>query len=187
MYRQIIYKCCLLLSTFIFTSYIKDTNIYQTTTGNIDFRSVAKLEVIKASSHELVGIIDINKLSFSFSVNMRSFKGFNSPLQQEHFYEKYIETDIFPTATYKGKIIEEIDLSKNGTYTLRTKGSFLLHGVKQERIIKSDIIVKDGKLTVTCSFKILLSDYNIPIPKVVNQKLANEISVTVNAVLFPRQ
>ncbi len=167
-------------------SFVNTPVVFETTTGRIDFKSVAKLEIIKASSAELVGLIDIDKLNFSFSVNMRSFKGFNGALQQEHFYEKYVETDTYPLATFKGKIIEEPDLTKNGVYSVRTKGIFTLHGIGQERIIKSEITVKDNKITIKSTFKIYLVEHNIPIPKVVNQKLANEIAVEVNAILMPR-
>lgn len=186
MFVKIIHRFVILSTLSLLYSFSSAPVVFETTKGRIDFKSVAKLEIIKASSAELVGLLDIDKLNFSFSVSMRSFKGFNSPLQQEHFYEKYIETDIYPTATYKGKIIEEPDLTKNGTYTLRTKGIFTLHGVAQERIIKSDITVKDSKISVRSVFKVYLSEHNIPIPKVVNQKLANEISVEVNAMLLPR-
>ncbi len=183
---KIISHFAIIILTVSISSFVNTPVVFETTTGRIDFKSVAKLEIIKASSAELVGLIDIDKLNFSFSVNMRSFKGFNGALQQEHFYEKYIETDIYPVATYKGKIIEEPDLSKSGTYAVRTKGMFTLHGISQERIIKSEITVKDNKITIKSSFKVFLAEHNIPIPKVVNQKLANEIAVDVNAVLIPR-
>jgi hypothetical protein len=35
---------------------------------------------------------------------------------QEHFYENYLEREKFPTSTYKGEIIGDYDLDKNGTY-----------------------------------------------------------------------
>jgi hypothetical protein len=53
---------------------------------------------------------------------MRSFQGFNSPLQKEHFNENYVESDKFPEASFKGKIIEDQDLTVDGTYELRAKG-----------------------------------------------------------------
>lgn len=186
MLNKIIHHTIFLLTLNLLYSFRPAPAVYETTTGRIDFKSVARLEIIKATSTELVGLLDIDKRNFSFSVNMRSFDGFNSPLQRDHFYEKYIETDKYPQATYKGKIIEEPDLAKNGTYTIRTKGLFTLHGVSQERIIRSIITVKDSKVSIRSSFKVYLSEHNIPIPKVVNQKLANEISVDVNALLSPR-
>ena len=160
--------------------------IYQTATSRIDFRSDAPLEIIRASSNEMLGLIDISKKNFSFKVVIRSFQGFNSPLQKEHFNENYLESDKFPEASFKGKIIEDTDLTVDGTYQLRAKGILTIHNVSQERIIKSDVTVKHNMITVHSNFTVLLSDHNIPIPKVVYQKLANEIKVDVNASWEPR-
>lgn len=149
--------------------------------GEIRIKSDAPLEMIEASSRQLKGVIDITGRSFSFSVNTRSIQGFNSPLQQEHFYENYMETSKSPVSTFKGKIIEQIDLSVDGNYQLRAKGLLNIHGVEQERIIKADVKVKGEIITVTSSFTVPLSDHNITIPKIVYQKIAEEILVTVTA------
>ena len=161
-------------------------SIYQTVNGKISFSSEAPLELIKASSGGLIGLLDNDKRTFSFKISIRSFDGFNSPLQKEHFNENYMESDKFPEASFKGKIIEETDLGADGTYEIRAKGSLTIHGVVQERIIKTTVTVKDKKIIVSGSFTVLLSDHNIPVPIVVYKKLANEIKVEVNAVLEPR-
>lgn len=149
--------------------------------GEIRVKSDAPLELIEASSRQLKGVIDITGRSFSFSVNTRSIQGFNSPLQQEHFYENYMETSKYPVSTFKGKIIEQVDLSVDGNYQLRAKGLLNVHGVEQERIIKADVKVKGEIITVTSSFTVPLTDHNITIPKIVYQKIAEEILVTVTA------
>ena len=161
-------------------------SIYQTTSGKIAFSSEAPLELIRASSTELIGLLDNDKKAFSFKINIRSFQGFNSPLQREHFNENYLESDKYPEGSFKGKIIEEADLSKDGEYEVRAKGILLIHGVAQERIIKANVTVKNNKITITAKFSVLLSDHNIPIPIVVYKKLANEIKVEMNATLEPR-
>ncbi len=149
--------------------------------GIISIKSDAPLELIEASSNQLKGVIDITGRSFSFSVNNRSFKGFNSKLQQEHFYENYIEAGKYPQSTFKGKIIEQVDLSVDGNYQVRAKGVLNIHGIDQERIIKADIKVKGGLITVTSSFTVPLTDHNITIPKIVYQKIAEEVMVSVSA------
>jgi polyisoprenoid-binding protein YceI len=162
------------------------SQIYTITSGRISFRSDAPLEVIRASSTDLIGLIDIMKKNFSFKITVHSFQGFNSPLQKEHFNENYMESDKYPEASFKGKIIEDVDLSADGTYQVRTKGILTIHNMPQERIIQSDVTVKQHIITLHSTFTVLLSDHNIPIPMVVNQKLANEIKVEVNATLEPR-
>lgn len=155
--------------------------VYKVTNGSIAFRSDAPLEMIKASSDELAGLVDTDRKQFAFRIKMNSFKGFNSLLQKEHFNENYMESDKFPYAAFEGKLIEDIDYSKQGTYNVRAKGNFTVHGVTQERIIKVDLTIKDKSISVRSTFTVLLADHNITIPKVVHEKLASEIKVDVKA------
>ena len=151
--------------------------------GKITFKSDAPLEVIQAKSNKLRGVIDTAKQSFAWTVEIKTFEGFNSPLQREHFNENYMESKKYPKASFVGKIIEHIDFQKNGTYTVRAKGKLNIHGVEQERIIKSQLEVKDNKIRVQASFSVPLAEHNITVPKIVYQKIAEEIVVTVDAEL----
>ena len=186
--RLAIYKNIVFAAAVLMVSGLKSqpVTIYHTTSGRIDFRSDAPLEIIRASSNDLLGVLDISKNNFSFKVVLRSFEGFNSPLQKEHFNENYLESDKYPEASFKGKIIEDADLTVDGTYEVRAKGNLTIHNVIQERIIKCAVTVKNKIITIHSSFTVLLSEHNIPIPKVVYQKLANEIKVEVTATLEPR-
>lgn len=158
-----------------------ENGVFRCDKGKVGFKSDAPLEVISARSARLRGAIDTIKQTFAWSVDVRSFEGFNSPLQREHFNENYMESKKHPRASFAGKIIEDVDFSKNGSYSVRAKGLLNIHGVEQERIIKSQIEISGGKLRVQASFSVPLTDHNISIPKVVYQKIAEEITVTVSA------
>ncbi len=103
-------------------------NIYRTQTGNITFRSEAPLEIITAASNQLEGLLDHKLMTFAFVVPIISFKGFNNGLQQQHFYENYLEASRYPESSFTGKIIETVDLTKPGTYNVRAKGQLTIHG-----------------------------------------------------------
>ena len=148
--------------------------------SKVSFQSDAPMELIKATSNKLQGAIDAGKRTFAFSIPADSFKGFNSPLQQEHFYENYMEAKSYPVSTFSGKIIEQVDLLKNGSYSVRAKGKLNIHGVEQERIIKVQLRIQDGTIFAETIFTILLQDHNITIPKVVFQKIAEEIRVVAS-------
>jgi hypothetical protein len=158
-----------------------EDHIFKTYKGTLKISSDAPLEIIKATSQGLRGVIDAEKRTFAFSINNMSITGFNSPLQQQHFYENYIEAQKYPVSTFEGKIIEQVDFLKDGEYTVRAKGIFNIHGVGKERIIKSSLRIKNGVLFVSSQFTILLSEHNITIPRVVNQKIAEEIKIIVDA------
>ena len=165
------------------SSFREPLSIFNITKGKISFSSDAPLELITAISNELKGLIETEKKQFAFSVKVRSFKGFNSGFQKDHFNENYLETDKYPEATFSGKIIEDVDFAKNNVLTVRAKGILTVHGVPKERIIKSDMTIKDGQIFIKANFTVLLADHNIPIPKVVHEKLASEIKVEVNSEL----
>lgn len=160
--------------------------IFNIQKGSVSFRSDAPLELIKPFSSELRGIVETQKKEFAFSVNIKSFIGFNSTTQKEHFNENYLESNKFPTANFTGKIIEDVDFNKNYTTSVRAKGMLTIHGVAQERIIKSELTIRNGIITIRSNFTVLLADHNIPIPKVVHEKLASEIKVEVNGELKVR-
>lgn len=165
----------------VFTAVFAPTGgVYTANDGVVNFTSNAPLELIKASSATLRGALDTNKNTFAFSISIQSFQGFNSPLQKEHFNEKFMESDLYPNATFQGKIIEALDVSQKGEVTVRAKGQLTIHGVTQERIIRSKLTVSEGKLVIEARFSVLLVDHNISIPKIVSQKIAEEIDVLLN-------
>lgn len=156
-------------------------SLFRIEEGSISFESNAPLEVIKARSGELRGLINPEKRTFAFSIPMSSFQGFNSPLQREHFNENYLESSKYPNATFSGKIIEDIQFDQQGTYSIRAKGVLSIHGIEQERIIKSRLTIKETVLEVQSDFTVLLEEHNISIPKIVYQKIAEEIQVQIQA------
>ena len=72
-------------------------------------------------------------------------------------------------------------MSKDGEYALRAKGKLMIHGVEQERIIKSTVKMDNGKLLIQSHFSVILREHDIHIPKIVHQKIAQEILVSVEA------
>lgn len=174
------------LIIFLFTINLSNAQIFICKDGDTKFTSEAPLELIKAHSNKTKGVIDGSSKNVAFSINIDSFEGFNSGLQKEHFRENYMETEKYTDATFKGKIIEDIDFSKNGSFSVRAKGVFTIHGTEKEKIVKVKIVIKDNEIKVETSFEVPLEDHNIKIPKVVNQKIASVIMVEVKATLKPK-
>jgi len=173
----------LVLLVVFLTSFSYDNNIYFTNSGKVNFKSEAPLELIKASSNKLAGILNINDKEFVFSLPMKSFDGFNSPLQKVHFNENYIESDKFPEAKFKGKIIEDFNFNEPGSYKVRAKGKFSIHGKENPMTIRCDLELTKTEIRVNSEFSILLKDHDIEIPTIVNQKLAQKIDVSVKFIL----
>lgn len=178
------YKSCLLLVATLLTTMNLSAQVrYSTEVGSIQFKSDAPLELIQAASNNMKGIIDTDRKAFAFSVEMKTFQGFNSPLQQEHFNENYLETNKHPKATFSGKIIENIDWNTAGTYDVRTKGKLSIHGLEQERIIRGTLVIGEGTISLKSTFSVLLEEHQISIPKIMFQKISEEIQVVIEANL----
>lgn len=171
----------LVVATLVAQNLFAQSVYWKLTSGEISFLSEAPLELITASSDQVQGVIDTEERTFAFAVMISSFEGFNSPLQQQHFNENYLESGRFPKAIFKGRIIEKVDLQTNGVFSIRAKGMLSVHGIEQERIIKSTVTIQDNNLIITADFTVPLSDHNITIPRIVNQKIAEEIQVSIRA------
>ena len=170
----------LFLFVFLTTGISAQNSIYSTRTGEIYFISDAPLEVIEASSNTLAGKIDASNNTFAFSILIQSFDGFNSPLQRQHFNENYMESHKYKVSVFKGKIVDEVDFTKDGTYEVTAKGTLDIHGVTVEREIKGTLTISNGKINLTTEFDVALKDHKIKIPSVVVKNIAEVVKVTVN-------
>lgn len=157
---------------------------FMTRTGKVTFFSETPVENIEAFNNETAAVLDAATGEFVFQVPIKSFK-FEKSLMQEHFNENYMESGKYPKADYKGMITDmnKVNLRKDGTYNVNTKGKLKIHGVTQEVSIPGTVTVEDGSLTVNTVFNVSPKDYDIKIPGVVATKIAEQIEVTVNTIL----
>ena len=177
-------KSTFIILALLYCSVIEGQILKKTENAIIEIVSEAPLELIKAASSECSGVLDIVKHEFAFRVRIRSFEGFNSPLQKEHFNENYMESDLYPTAFFTGRILDEVDLNSPGKYELTLKGRLNIHDVVEERVIFiSMIIVEDGRVEFKTSFEVALDAHNIKVPRIVYQKISETITVSVKGTM----
>lgn len=174
-------KNLILILTILFTINTAFAQKYLTKTGHISFFSSTPMEDIEAHNHQATSVINFEDGKIVFSLLMKGFE-FEKALMQEHFNEKYVESDEFPKAKFKGQInnIEVVKLSIDGKYNVSISGDMTIHGktnaVKSEGVLE----VKDGKVIGTSEFTIEIADYGIKIPSVVKDKIAKEVKISVN-------
>ena len=81
---------------------------------------------------------------------------------------------------FTGKIIEEIDFNKPGTYAVRAKGNFDLHGIVINKIIHATLTIINGKqLKIESDFSFSLTEFSIKVPRLVHRKVAENIEIHV--------
>ncbi|MEQ8903803.1 YceI family protein [Ekhidna sp.] len=148
---------------------------FKTSDSFVKFFSDAPLEDIEADNESASSIIDVEKMAIVIVVPIKSFS-FKKKLMQEHFNESYLESGKYPNATFKGKI-EGWD-GGNGSFQANAKGTMEIHGVTKEVTIDGELIFENNQIIINTVFPILLSDYEIKIPKAVFYNIAEEVEVT---------
>lgn len=169
---------CLLITTKSFGQ------LYATKVGETSFFSETPVENIAAMNKTVGVILNTATNDLVTSMKITSFD-FPNKLMQEHFNENYMESDKFPVGTFKGKIVEKIDFTKNGSYDVTAKGQLTIHGVSQNRDLKGKLTIDNHKITLVSAFEVKLVDYKIEVPKLVFSKIAEVIAVKTTYILLP--
>jgi polyisoprenoid-binding protein YceI len=151
--------------------------LYITTNGEVSFYSKTPMEDIEALNKNVSSIINTATNEVAVQMRITNFV-FPNKLMQEHFNENYLESEKFPSATFKGKIKESVDLTVAGTYPITASGSATIHGVTRPIELKGTIVSTGTTLAITCQFEVKLVDYKVDIPKIVFAKIAEIIKVS---------
>jgi len=170
-----------LLSTIavVLACYSLQAQPMVTRNAYIGFFSKTPLEDIKAENKQVVAAMDLSKKSIAFTALLKSFL-FRKELMQQHFNENYVESDKYPKTSFSGNFTGDVDTRKDGIYPIQVKGKLTLHGVTRDLLVPAVIQVHNGRMTGTSNFQLLPSDFNIKIPAIVRDKIAERIDVRVN-------
>src|SRR6185369_2060383 len=97
------------MKRFIFTLLLLSSGLVQaqkfmSESSKITFFSKSAIEDITADNLKSVSLFNTETGEIAYSVPVREFK-FAKSLMEEHFNEKYLETEKYPKSTFSGKII----------------------------------------------------------------------------------
>ena len=159
-------------------------SVYLATGGKASFFSATSMENIDAVTQSMTGVLTAATNDVIFTVPLRTFK-FKSALMEEHFNEKYVESEKYPKSTFKGKINEKIDWTRDTVATVTATGDMTLHGVTKTTTETGKLTIKEGKINLEVVIDVALKDYNIEVPKIVTQSIAEVIKVTMNCTFVP--
>jgi len=170
-------KFYLLLSTLIFSQIFFSQKMI-TRSGEIKFEaSMPAFEEVAAKSSTVSCVFDKSTGEIAVLALVKTFR-FKVPLMEEHFNENYIESDQFPKATFKGKVLN-FDATKLsfGKAVFDAEGDLTLHGVTKKVKVKITFLQAGDKLITSSSFKVRPSDFNIKIPSVVKSKISESVEI----------
>ena len=158
---------------------------YITKKGTISFEaSVPSFEEVKAKNTTVTAILNTDNGEFAALALIKGFR-FKNALMEEHFNENYIESDDYPKATFKGKLV---DFDKNNIQNeYMIKGTLTLHGKSKEIETKSTLSKdSDDTISISSSFITKPEEFDIKIPSIVSKKIADDISVNFNFKLVKK-
>ena len=154
--------------------------IYMTTTGKVQFFSETPLENISAVNSAVSSLINAKTDSVFVRMKNTGF-AFKNALMENHFNENYMESTKYPVDSFRGKISETIDYTKEGTYLVTASGVLFIHGVEKVENIKGTLTIRGGSIRLHSEFFVHTADFNIEVPKLVFEKIAKDITVTLSA------
>lgn len=170
-----------IIAILVLSVGVQSQKIYSTKSGKITFQSIAPLEDIEAINSEVESKLSGTDGQIIFNLLVKGFH-FDNDLMEDHFNENYAESSKFPKATFKGLItnIKDVNFAKDGIYPAVVKGKLTIHGVTRDVQSNGTITVKGGRPTAKSKFSIQVKDYNIAIPKLVGNKIAENVTILVD-------
>lgn len=156
---------------------------FSTEKGTISFFSDAAIEDITAENTMVGSLFNSATGELVFIVKIKDFI-FPKALMREHFNEKYMETEKFPKSLFTGKL-KGYNIAAKGEQNVTATGRLTIHGVTKEIQVPGTITFDSGKAMMKGKFMVALKDYDIKIPKLVWQNIAEEIEVKIDFVYKP--
>lgn len=170
-------KIILILLFFISNNSFAQKEI-MTTKGILDFEaSVPLFEQVAATNKTVFCILNIKTGAISSEVQMKEFH-FKLSLMEDHFNKKYLESDQFPNAYFKG-IIEGFNWNIIGTSSkeFKMKGELKIHGKSKK--INTIVLLKktENGLEIVSDFTVNVKDFNIEIPEMLSMKVSEKVNI----------
>ncbi len=166
----------IILSLLLFSTVVSHAQEkFLTKQGSVSFFSSAPVEDIKADNNQVLSIINTSNGTIAIAILMKSFM-FEKSLMQEHFNENYVESDKYPKATFKGEVLNFDTLNQNEQEVTIT-GNITIHGVTKTLKTLAKISKTTDVISIQGSFTVKVADFNIEIPSLVVNNIAETIEV----------
>jgi polyisoprenoid-binding protein YceI len=160
---------------------------YFTRTGFTEFKaSVEAFEPVEAKNKSTTVILKTATGDIAAQLFINAFQ-FRVALMQEHFNENYMDSDKYPKAIFRGKILDfdQKSIDENKSYTLT--GSLTIRGVKKDVTTTTRIKSDNGKIHLTAAFTVKPEDFGIKIPSIVSNKIAEKINISLDYELIEKK
>lgn len=163
------------LAVLIFSLNSLQAQILSFNRGEIEFYSSTMLSDIEAVSEKASVKLDVKTGKVEVKIDIESFE-FEYDLMQEHFNEKYLESDKFPQAIFNGKIEQDISIITDET-EVDLFGNLTIHGVTREIEFKANISKQEDFTVIKSKILVVFNDYNVDDPSILTKSVAKDVEV----------
>ncbi|MFN8251365.1 MAG: YceI family protein [Ferruginibacter sp.] len=155
-----------------------------TTSATVSFDATTKLDALpKADNKAVTASLNTKSGDVAFEAVVKNFS-FSNPKIQEHFNgAQWMDSDKYPTASFKGKItnLAAVKFGTDGTYEATVEGELTMHGVTQKVSAPATITVAGKAVSAKSDFSVKVADYNVNGPAIGAGKVATDPKITVLA------
>jgi polyisoprenoid-binding protein YceI len=178
-------KTLLIICTILFPlSAVVAQNKYTTSKGFVLFFAKAPVADVDAKNEKVKIELNPSDGEVKFDMAMKDFEFKNGKMGRDA-ETKYLETEKYPTAGFKGKIEGKVDYDEPGSYPVMAKGKLKIHGVEKEVSEKGTVVVGKEGIRLQSDFGVSLADYKIDTPKILGQEMtADNVQVKIDAKLM---
>ena len=158
---------------------------YTSTKGFVSFFAKAPVADVDAKNKKVKVEMNTSDGEVMFDIAMKDFAFKNKKMGRDA-RKKYLETDKFPKAGFKGKFEGKIDYDKPGSYQITATGKLKIHGVEKNVTEKGTVVVADGGgVELQSEFSVTLADYKIETPKILGQEMTSDkVLIKIEAKLI---
>ena len=176
-------KCSFAISLILFSVSLVNAQKHVLSKSEVVFFSHAAIEDITASNKGAASLFNEETGEIVFSIPIQEFK-FQKRLMQEHFNEKYMESDKYPKATFQGKLSGfKADSKSQDVHAI---GKLTIHGVTRDVDITGNVQKTKDSYKMNAKFPVKLVDHKIEIPQLLWQNIAEQVEVTVTFEYKPQ-
>ncbi len=177
------YLRCLILFGLIIMSGIAAAQKFTSEKGELSFFSDGAIEDIEARNSMVGSLFNVTTGELVYIAKIKDFI-FPKTLMREHFNEKYMETEKFPKSTFQGKLTG-FNANASGEQKVRAVGKINIHGITRDIDVPGTLEFAGGKARMKAKFIVKLADFNIKIPTLIWQNIAEEVEVRVEFTYKP--
>ncbi|MGB0879845.1 MAG: YceI family protein [Polaribacter sp.] len=179
--KKLIVFCFLVVSISVFSQ------TYFTRSGNTDFKaSVEAFEPVEAKNTSTTVILKTATGDIAAQLFINAFQ-FKVALMQEHFNENYMDSNKYPKAVFRGKLIDFDFTNATTEKEYKLTGILTVRGVKKEITTTANVILKENTLYIDSKFTVAPQDFKIDIPNIVRKKIADKINLTLHYELVEKK